>query len=64
MSVAIGSDEAGAVEARARVLGTVAAHGWWVAASRPPFPGLGRLRHAGDGYTWLPVHSKPVDVPA
>ncbi|MFF5592071.1 MBL fold metallo-hydrolase [Streptomyces althioticus] len=64
VSVAIDSDEAGAVGARARVLETVAAHGWWVAASHLPFPGLGRVRRAGDGYTWLPVHFKPVDVPA
>ncbi|POX63102.1 MBL fold metallo-hydrolase [Streptomyces sp. Ru62] len=60
VSIAIDSDEAGAVAARAGVLDRVATSGWWVAAAHLPFPGLGHLRRAGDGYDWVPVHFKPL----
>ncbi|MEU2786261.1 MULTISPECIES: MBL fold metallo-hydrolase [Streptomyces] len=63
VSIAIDSDEARAVQARARVLDQVATRGWWVAASHLPFPGLGHLQRAGEGYGWAPVHFKPVDQP-
>ncbi|KOX01813.1 hypothetical protein ADL02_01530 [Streptomyces sp. NRRL WC-3723] len=63
VSIAIDSDEAGAVAARVGVLDRVATHGWWVAAAHLPFPGLGHVRRAGAGYDWVPVHFKPLVLP-
>jgi glyoxylase-like metal-dependent hydrolase (beta-lactamase superfamily II) len=63
VSIAIDSDEARAVEARKKIFDRVATHGWWVAAAHLPFPGLGHLRRLGDGYSWVPVHFKPVVLP-
>ncbi|CAL9639643.1 hypothetical protein SUDANB60_06267 (plasmid) [Streptomyces sp. enrichment culture] len=63
VSIAIDSDEVLAVEAREKVLNHVAANGWWVAAAHLPFPGLGHLRRAGEGYAWAPVHFKPLVLP-
>ncbi|MET8768054.1 MBL fold metallo-hydrolase [Streptomyces sp. NPDC004658] len=63
VSIAIDSDASAAVEARVGVLDRVAAHGWWVGAAHLPFPGLGHLRRAGDGYDWVPIHFKPLIAP-
>lgn len=60
VSIAIDSDEPQAVRARAEVFDRVATHGWWVGAAHLPFPGLGHLRRAGDGYAWAPIHFKPL----
>jgi len=40
---------------RQTVFADVANHGYYVAAAHVAFPGIGKLRADGDGYTWVPV---------
>jgi glyoxylase-like metal-dependent hydrolase (beta-lactamase superfamily II) len=40
---------------RQTVFADVANHGHYAAAAHVAFPGIGKLRADGDGYTWVPV---------
>ena len=40
---------------RQTVFADVASHGYYAAAAHVAFPGIGKLRADGDGYTWVPV---------
>jgi len=40
---------------RQTVFAEVASHGYYAAAAHVAFPGIGKLRSDGNGYTWVPV---------
>jgi len=40
---------------RQAVFADVASHGYYAAAAHVAFPGIGKLRADGDGYSWVPV---------
>ena len=41
---------------RRTVFADAASHGYYVAAAHVAFPGIGKLRATGDGYTWVPIN--------
>ena len=41
---------------RRTVFADVANHGYYAAAAHVAFPGIGKLRATGDGYTWVPIN--------
>jgi glyoxylase-like metal-dependent hydrolase (beta-lactamase superfamily II) len=43
------------VSSRRKALADAAHSGGWIAAAHAPFPGIGRIREDGDGYTWIPA---------
>ncbi|MDR7336059.1 MBL fold metallo-hydrolase [Roseateles asaccharophilus] len=55
ITIAFDTDEPQAAAARARVFAELARDGSLVGASHFSFPGMGRLRQAGKGWTWLPL---------
>jgi glyoxylase-like metal-dependent hydrolase (beta-lactamase superfamily II) len=40
---------------RRTVFADVAKHGYYAAGAHVAFPGIGKLRATGDGYTWVPI---------
>jgi glyoxylase-like metal-dependent hydrolase (beta-lactamase superfamily II) len=50
------TDSVMAAEQRKKVFADAAAHGDWVAGAHLSFPGIGHLRAAGSGYTFVPVN--------
>jgi glyoxylase-like metal-dependent hydrolase (beta-lactamase superfamily II) len=50
------TDSSKALAQRKKVFADVAKQGYLVAAAHLSFPGLGHIRPAGAGYTWLPVN--------
>ena len=40
---------------RRTVFAEAANHGYFVAAAHVAFPGISKLRVAGDGYAWVPI---------
>ena len=53
ISIRFDTDSASAVEQRRRVFADAAAHGDWVGGAHLSFPGLGHLRAAASGYTFV-----------
>lgn len=54
------SDPKAAAQQRRRILGLAAARGYWIAGSHLPFPGIGQVRAAGNGFSFSPVGSHSV----
>lgn len=54
------SDPKAAAEQRRRILALAAARGYWIAGSHLPFPGIGQVRAAGNGFSFSPVGSHSV----
>jgi glyoxylase-like metal-dependent hydrolase (beta-lactamase superfamily II) len=50
------SDSTKAAAQRKRIFADAAKHGYWVGGAHLPFPGIGHLRSAGTGYTYVPAH--------
>ncbi|MFG6462001.1 MBL fold metallo-hydrolase [Roseateles sp. DXS20W] len=55
VTIAFDTDEPQAAQTRARVFAELAASGSLVAATHFSFPGVGRLKQAGKGWTWMPL---------
>jgi glyoxylase-like metal-dependent hydrolase (beta-lactamase superfamily II) len=58
LSVTIGFDtdsKAAAVQ-RKKAFADAAKNGYWVAAAHIAFPGIGHIRSAGKGYSWIPAN--------
>lgn len=55
VAVNFDSDPARAKQTRRSAFSAAAAHGDLVAGAHLDYPGIGRLRHEGDHYRWLPV---------
>jgi glyoxylase-like metal-dependent hydrolase (beta-lactamase superfamily II) len=49
------SDANAAAEQRRHVLALAAAKGYWIAGSHMPFPGIGHVRAAGEGFSLKPA---------
>jgi glyoxylase-like metal-dependent hydrolase (beta-lactamase superfamily II) len=56
------SDPKAAAEQR-RILALSAARGYWIAGSHLPFPGIGQVRAAGNGFSFSPAGSNSVLAP-
>ena len=50
------TDSARALTQRKNIFAFVATEGYLVGAAHISFPGLGHIRSAGNGYTWIPVN--------
>jgi len=50
------TDSKEALAQRLKVFADVAKQGDMVAAAHLSFPGIGHVRAAGSGYTWLPIN--------
>jgi glyoxylase-like metal-dependent hydrolase (beta-lactamase superfamily II) len=57
------SDPKAAAEQRRRILALAAARGYWIAGSHLPFPGIGQVRAAGNGFSFSPAGSNSVLAP-
>jgi glyoxylase-like metal-dependent hydrolase (beta-lactamase superfamily II) len=57
------SDPNAAAEQRRHILDFAAVKGYWIAGSHIPFPGIGHVYAAGEGYSFLPVLGNPVPAP-
>jgi glyoxylase-like metal-dependent hydrolase (beta-lactamase superfamily II) len=55
------ADSAAATAGRKKIFAEAAEHGYWVAAAHLSFPGIGHLRSAGTGYTY--VHANYTSMP-
>jgi glyoxylase-like metal-dependent hydrolase (beta-lactamase superfamily II) len=47
------SDSVAAAAQRKKIFAEAAEHGYWVGGAHLPFPGIGHLRAAGTGYTYV-----------
>jgi glyoxylase-like metal-dependent hydrolase (beta-lactamase superfamily II) len=56
VTIAFDTDSAMAAAQRKKVFADAAAHGYWVAGAHLSFPGIGHLRPAGTGYSYVPVN--------
>ncbi len=56
VTIAFDTDSAMAVERRKTVFADAAAHGYWVAGAHLSFPGIGHLRAAEAGYSYIPAN--------
>lgn len=54
------SDSKAAAEQRKLAYADAADNGYLVAAAHLSFPGIGRLRAAGNGYVWVPIEYSPL----
>lgn len=61
VTISFDSDSAKAMPQRQQAYAAAAEAGYYVAVAHVSFPGIGRLRPDGKGYTWLPANytSKP-----
>ena len=57
------SDPKAAAEQRRRFLALAADKGYWIAGSHIPFPGIGRVRRTGSGFSFSPVGTHSVVAP-
>lgn len=57
------SDPREAAEKRRRILALAAAKGYWIAGSHLPFPGLGQVHAAGNGFSFSPSASNSAPAP-
>lgn len=53
-------DPALAIVSRQHLLQAAADNGWTIAASHVPFPGIGHIRHEGNGFSFVPVEYMPL----
>jgi glyoxylase-like metal-dependent hydrolase (beta-lactamase superfamily II) len=60
VTIRFDTDSAAAAAERKKIFADAAAHGYWVAGAHLAFPGIGHLRAAGSGYTYIPAN---YDVP-
>lgn len=60
VTIQFDSDAAAAAERRAKAYAEAAAQGYYVGAAHLSFPGIGRLRAEGSGYTFVPVNYRSV----
>jgi glyoxylase-like metal-dependent hydrolase (beta-lactamase superfamily II) len=60
VTIQFDSDPKAAAQQRKKAYAEAAKNGWLVGSAHLPFPGLGRLRAAGTGYTFVPVDYTPV----
>jgi len=56
VTISFDSDSAKAMPERQKAYAAAAADGYYVAVAHVSFPGIGRLRPDGKGYTWLPAN--------
>ena len=56
VTIKFDSDSKAAAEQRKKAYADAAKHGYLVGAAHLPFPGIGRLRAEGKGYTYIPVN--------
>jgi glyoxylase-like metal-dependent hydrolase (beta-lactamase superfamily II) len=54
------SDPKAAAEQRRRILALAAARGYWIAGSHLPFPGIGQVRPAANGFAFSPAGGNSV----
>ena len=54
-STVFDSDQQAAATQRKRVLEIAAKHGYWIAGSHLPFPGIGHVKAANGRYYWVPL---------
>jgi len=61
VTISFDADSSQAMPQRQKAYADAAANGYYVAVAHISFPGIGRLRPDGKGYTWLPANysSKP-----
>ncbi|MEO8102171.1 MAG: MBL fold metallo-hydrolase [Betaproteobacteria bacterium] len=60
VTIKFDSDSKTAAAQRKKAYADAAKQGYLVASAHISFPGIGRLRAAGKGYTWIPVNYSPV----
>ena len=60
VTIKFDSDSKNAAVQRKKAYAEAAKQGYLVASAHISFPGIGRLRAAGKGYTWLPVNYIPL----
>ena len=60
VTIQFDSDSKNAAVQRKKAYAEAAEQGYLVASAHISFPGIGRLRAAGNGYTWLPVNYIPL----
>ncbi len=56
VTIAFDTDSVKAAAARKKLFADAAAHGDWVAGAHLSFPGIGHLRTAGTGYSYVPAN--------
>jgi glyoxylase-like metal-dependent hydrolase (beta-lactamase superfamily II) len=56
VTIAFDTDSAMAAAQRKKVFADAAAHAYWVAGAHLSFPGIGHLRAAGTGYSYVPAN--------
>jgi glyoxylase-like metal-dependent hydrolase (beta-lactamase superfamily II) len=56
VTIQFDSDPKAAAPARKKAFADSAKHGYYVAVAHVAFPGIGKLRADGKGYTWLPTN--------
>jgi glyoxylase-like metal-dependent hydrolase (beta-lactamase superfamily II) len=56
VTIAFDTNSSQAAAARKKVFADAAEHGDWVAGAHLSFPGIGHLRSAGTGYTYVPAN--------
>jgi hypothetical protein len=56
VTIAFDSDSGMAAAQRKKVFADAAAHGSWVGGAHLSFPGIGHLRAAGTGYSYVPAN--------
>ena len=56
VTIRFDSDEAAAAQTRHQVFSDAAREGWLVGAAHVAFPGLGRVRYAERGFSWVPLN--------
>jgi hypothetical protein len=56
VTIRFDTDSAMAANQRKKVFADAAEHGDWVGGAHLSFPGIGHLRAAGTGYSYIPVN--------
>ncbi|HEU4620663.1 MAG TPA: MBL fold metallo-hydrolase [Burkholderiaceae bacterium] len=56
VTIQFDTDSKAAAVERKKAYADAAKHGYWVAASHLPFPGIGHIRADGKGYAWVPAN--------
>jgi glyoxylase-like metal-dependent hydrolase (beta-lactamase superfamily II) len=60
VTIQFDSESKAAAVQRKKAYADAAKGGYWVAGAHLSFPGIGHVRPAGKGYTWIPVNYMPV----
>lgn len=56
VTIKFDTDSKAAAIQRKKVFADAAKKGYWVAAAHIAFPGIGHIRAAGKGYSWIPAN--------